>query len=113
MRYFLSIFCPPLAVLLCGKPFQAIINVFLTFLFWYPGVRHAQFVVWQYFEEQRNLRLVRAVDYPKWAMHVYQAPKDQKLKLPKMKKTAELSAPKQVNDPTIGEHGTVFRKKVK
>lgn len=40
-----AIFCPPLAVLLCGKPGQALLNVMLTLCFWIPGVIHAQWVV--------------------------------------------------------------------
>ena len=34
MRYIIAIFLPPLAVFLCGKPFQGIISIFLTLLFW-------------------------------------------------------------------------------
>lgn len=45
MRYFLAIFLPPLAVLFCAKPLQAVLNVFLTLFFWIPGVIHALFVV--------------------------------------------------------------------
>ncbi|MFZ4779617.1 MAG: YqaE/Pmp3 family membrane protein, partial [Terrimicrobiaceae bacterium] len=30
MRYLLAIILPPLAVLLCGKPFQAVLNLILT-----------------------------------------------------------------------------------
>ncbi|MEI6036282.1 MAG: YqaE/Pmp3 family membrane protein, partial [Verrucomicrobiae bacterium] len=30
MRYLLAIVLPPVAVLLCGKPFQAILNLILT-----------------------------------------------------------------------------------
>ncbi len=45
MRYLLAILLPPLAVLLCGKPFLAILNLLLTLCFWIPGVVHALFVV--------------------------------------------------------------------
>jgi uncharacterized membrane protein YqaE (UPF0057 family) len=45
MRYLIAILLPPLAVFLCGKPIQAIINIFLTLAFWIPGVVHALFVV--------------------------------------------------------------------
>jgi uncharacterized membrane protein YqaE (UPF0057 family) len=30
MRYLLEILLPPLAVLLCGKPFQFVLNILLT-----------------------------------------------------------------------------------
>ena len=45
MRYFLAIILPPLAVLLCGKPIQFLLNIVLTLLFWLPGVVHALLVV--------------------------------------------------------------------
>ncbi len=44
MRYLFAIVLPPLAVLSCGKPFQAIGNIFLTLAGWLPGVVHALFV---------------------------------------------------------------------
>ena len=37
MRYIIAIFLPPLAVFLCGKPLQALLNILLTLLFWVPG----------------------------------------------------------------------------
>ncbi|MDQ7094219.1 YqaE/Pmp3 family membrane protein [Desulfosporosinus sp. PR] len=43
--YFLAIICPPLAVLLCGKPIQAILNLVLSLLFYFPGLIHALMVV--------------------------------------------------------------------
>lgn len=45
MLYILAIFLPPVAVLLRGKPFQALINLGLTILFWLPGVIHAWIVI--------------------------------------------------------------------
>lgn len=45
MMYLLAIVLPPVAVLICGKPFQAIINFILTLIFWVPGVIHAILVV--------------------------------------------------------------------
>lgn len=43
--YLLAILLPPVAVLLCGKPIQALLNVILTLIFWIPGVIHAFMVV--------------------------------------------------------------------
>ena len=43
--YFVALVCPPLAVLLCGKPFQAIVNIPLCCLAVVPGVIHAILVV--------------------------------------------------------------------
>lgn len=45
MMYLLAILLPPVAVLFSGKPIQALINFFLTLLFWVPGVIHAVLVV--------------------------------------------------------------------
>lgn len=61
MRYFLAILLPPVAVLLCGKPFQFFLNIFLTLLGWVPGVVHAVLVVNDYHEDRRADRMVRAM----------------------------------------------------
>ena len=61
MRYFLAIILPPLAVLLCGKPFQFVLNIFLTLLFWIPGVIHAILVVNSHLADKRTQRIVEAV----------------------------------------------------
>lgn len=45
MMYLLAIVLPPVAVLFSGKPFQAILNVILTLIFWVPGAIHAVLVV--------------------------------------------------------------------
>lgn len=62
MRYFFAIFCPPFAVLLCGKPVQCLFNFFLTFLFWIPGMIHALLVVQSYEAHKRTERLIRAFE---------------------------------------------------
>ena len=61
MLYFLAIILPPLAVLLCGKPFQFILNIFLTLLFWIPGVIHAILVVNGHLADKRTQRIVDAI----------------------------------------------------
>lgn len=43
--YLIAVLCPPLAVLLVGKPFQALMNLLLTLCLWLPGVIHAIAVV--------------------------------------------------------------------
>ncbi|TSB47895.1 YqaE/Pmp3 family membrane protein [Alkalicoccobacillus porphyridii] len=45
MLYLLAILLPPVAVLLVGKPFQALLNFILTLFFWVPGAIHACLVV--------------------------------------------------------------------
>ncbi len=58
--YLIAIVCPPLAVLMCGKPFQAILCLFLS-LVWLPGAIHACMVVTAYKADQRNEKLVSAM----------------------------------------------------
>lgn len=45
MLYLLAVVLPPVAVLLVGKPFQALLNLLLTICFWFPGAIHAILVV--------------------------------------------------------------------
>lgn len=58
MLYLLAILLPPMAVPLCGKPFQAILNLVLTLLGWIPGVVHACLVVSSHHADQRNQRVI-------------------------------------------------------
>jgi len=57
MRYFLAIVLPPLAVLFCGKPISAILNLFLCVFGWIPGVIHAFFVVNSH-KNQKSMRRI-------------------------------------------------------
>jgi len=57
--YLLAILLPPIAVLLVGKPIQALFNFFLLLLGWVPGAIHAILVVREYKEEKRFERLVK------------------------------------------------------
>jgi uncharacterized membrane protein YqaE (UPF0057 family) len=59
--YFAAVFLPPLAVLLCNRPGQALLNVFLTLLFWLPGMLHALFIVSSYYSDRRTDRVVQAI----------------------------------------------------
>ncbi|MCB1648282.1 MAG: YqaE/Pmp3 family membrane protein [Pseudomonadales bacterium] len=61
MRYIIAIFLPPLAVFLCGKPLQALLNILLTLLFWVPGVIHALLVVHGHLADKRTDRIVKAI----------------------------------------------------
>jgi uncharacterized membrane protein YqaE (UPF0057 family) len=45
MLYLLAVILPPVAVLLRGKPIQALLNLVLTICFWLPGVIHAWIVI--------------------------------------------------------------------
>lgn len=55
-----AILFPPLAVLMCGKPIQAVLNVFLTLLFWIPGMIHAIIVVNNRNADRRQKALIAA-----------------------------------------------------
>jgi uncharacterized membrane protein YqaE (UPF0057 family) len=64
MLYLFALVLPPLAVLFCGKPVQAILNVILTLLGWIPGVIHACLVVSSHHADVRQARLIRATRAP-------------------------------------------------
>ncbi len=53
MIWLLVIFLPPLAVLVVGKPFQALINLILCLFLWLPGVIHAYMVVKEKKDDKR------------------------------------------------------------
>jgi len=61
LLYLLAFLLPPLAVLLAGKPFQALISIPLTILGWVPGVIHAVLVVHNHYQDRRMERLERAI----------------------------------------------------
>jgi uncharacterized membrane protein YqaE (UPF0057 family) len=61
MRYFIAIVLPPLAVLLCGKPVQFLLNIVLTLFFWVPGMIHAILVVHEHLQDKRAKRIIAAV----------------------------------------------------
>lgn len=62
MLYLVALFIPPLAVLLCGKPLQTLLNLALCLLFFVPGVIHALFIVHAHKADQRNAALIRAIE---------------------------------------------------
>lgn len=61
MRYLTCFLFPPLAVLLCGKPMQALLNCGLSLLLILPGVVHALLVVNATLAEERQDRLIQAL----------------------------------------------------
>lgn len=60
MRYLLALLFPPLGILLCGKPFQAILCFFLTLCFWFPGALYALLVTSNWYADRRIDRLAKA-----------------------------------------------------
>ena len=59
MKYLFVILLPPLAILLCGKLGQAILNLPLCCFFWFPGVIHALAVCLNYDADQRMKQFQR------------------------------------------------------
>jgi len=61
MLYLLAIVLPPAAVLLVGKPFQALFNLILTIFFWLPGAIHAVLVVHDKKADERMKRQAKLI----------------------------------------------------
>jgi uncharacterized membrane protein YqaE (UPF0057 family) len=61
MRYLLALLLPPVAVFLCAKPIQGILNIFLCLFFLVPGIIHALFVVHNHLADKRNNQLINAI----------------------------------------------------
>ena len=61
MLYLVAILLPPVAVLLCGKPFQAFLNLILCLFFYVPGMIHAILVVMDAKARGRNAELIDAM----------------------------------------------------
>ena len=59
--YLVAILLPPLAVLLSGKPIQALLNLVLTLLGWIPGVIHAILVVNARNADRRHKEMMQAM----------------------------------------------------
>lgn len=83
----LAILLPPVAVLICGKPVQALINFFLTLCLWVPGMIHAILVVNARNADKRHKEMMLAMgNRPSAAPFVapeprrYLAPDDPRLK---------------------------------
>ncbi|MED5016394.1 YqaE/Pmp3 family membrane protein [Paenibacillus chibensis] len=69
MRYLLALILPPIAVLLCGKPIQALLNLVLCCLFVIPGIIHALMVVSSHKADKRNNKLIEAIERNNQAIH--------------------------------------------
>ena len=60
MRYFFALLLPPVAVLLCNKPGSFVLNCFLTFCGYVPGIIHALFIVQDKIAEERQQVLIKS-----------------------------------------------------
>ncbi|WP_417730609.1 YqaE/Pmp3 family membrane protein [Rosistilla oblonga] len=61
MRYLLAIIFPPAAVVSCGRPGLALLNVILTACFWVPGVIHAVLVINSQQNDSRHSELISEI----------------------------------------------------
>jgi len=61
MIYLIAVIFPPLAVLLIGKPIQALLNCFLCLLLYVPGLIHAILVINEKKADKRNNKLIHAM----------------------------------------------------
>jgi uncharacterized membrane protein YqaE (UPF0057 family) len=61
IMYLVAILLPPLAVLICGKPIQAVLNLILTLCFYVPGLIHAIMVVSESKADKRAARQTQAL----------------------------------------------------
>ncbi|MEI3604489.1 YqaE/Pmp3 family membrane protein [Pseudogracilibacillus sp. SE30717A] len=61
MMYLLALVLPPVAVLLSGKPIQALLNLILTMFFWIPGAIHAILVVKDKKDDKRMQSYIKAM----------------------------------------------------
>ena len=59
MLYLVAVILPPLAVLLCGKPVQALLSIALSLAFYVPGLIHGLFVVRNHYADKRHLEMMR------------------------------------------------------
>lgn len=62
MRIILAFLLPPVAVLSCGRPLHALLNVLLTACFWVPGVVHALTIVQGTLYDRRIDRTMRQME---------------------------------------------------
>lgn len=63
-----AILLPPVAVLAVGKPFQALLNCFLTLFFYFPGMIHAVLVVNSHNADKRHREALAAMYAQREAM---------------------------------------------
>jgi len=101
MILFLCYVFPPLAVLLMGRPFSAVLNFFLTCFMWFPGIGHALVCYADYKGDKMTNKVVRAVNRPTWT---------QAAPAPVRQRRQRVEAV-YIDDPGVGMNGTQFRRK--
>lgn len=103
MILFLCYVCPPLAVLLMGRPFSAVMNCFFTMFLWVPGVGHALVCYADYKGGKHVKTITRAINNPEYV-------RKSRASSPRIKKEVVSVAP-VYDSPHVGKNGTRFRAK--
>lgn len=98
--------CPPMALLMMGRPFQAIYNCFLVLFLVVPAISHALANHEDWTEERRLRRIENAVHMPKW----FQLQSSAQEAVPQHVEP-EQAGPATYNSPHIGVNGTMFEKR--
>jgi len=104
---FLCYTCPPLAVLMMGRPFSCVLNMFLCCCFYVPGVKHALSVYADYKVNKVAGRLEGAIHNPAWTR-----PSDEQSE-GRVRRRGQ-NGPMVVvvyDNPHVGKNGTYFRPK--
>ena len=96
--------CPPLAVLLMGRPVSALYNLFITGMFFFiPGVRHALVCYADWQGVRQADRVVDAINNPAHAQNGSGGTT--------IVHNHYHTAPAAASNPHVGANGTVFRRK--
>jgi len=86
-----------------GKPFSAVLNVFLTgIMFWIPGIKHALVCYADYKAEQQFSRVVDAINHPSYIKA------DGGRSAPVVHNHYHEPVANQTNNPYVGRNGTVY-----
>lgn len=105
---------PPLAVLLMGRPFSAVLNFFLTGFGWIPGVKHALVCYADHKSGRSVSKITKAINDPDW----FRA--QQKLDVHRASAVSEGRSRRSrrevvevvvYDNPHVGKGGTFFRTK--
>jgi uncharacterized membrane protein YqaE (UPF0057 family) len=107
MILFLCYVFPPLAVLLMGRPFSAVGNMFCCLFFWVPGVKHALVCYADYKVDKSVKKVTKAINRPEWTRASLTQSEGRLRSKPKRERV-EVS---YVDAPDVGRNGTQFRRK--
>lgn len=106
MLLFLCYVCPPLAVLLMGRPFSAVGNFFCCLFFYVPGVKHALVCYADRKVDKSVSKITKAINNPTYTRALKpqsegRVPREKRQRIEVI----------QYEDADIGLNGTVFRKR--